>query len=32
MNKDFVRIISIVTAGVMVLSLLVGMVYMFIPM
>lgn len=30
MSKSFVRAVSIVTAGVMVLSIVVGMVYMFI--
>ena len=30
MSKNFARIVSIVVAGVMVLSVLVGMLYMFI--
>ena len=32
MNKGFVRAVSMITAGIMVLSLVVGMVYMFIGM
>lgn len=32
MSKGFVRAVSIVTAGVMVLGLVIGMAYMFIGM